>query len=78
MSIPRPEHPRPQFHRSTWINLNGQWGFCIDAGDSGTDAGWHRDPSAIDQQIKIRGFRIEPGEIEIQLNELQESFVINK
>ena len=53
MSIPRPEHPRPQFHRSTWINLNGQWNFCIDAGDSGIDAGWHRDPSAIDQQIEI-------------------------
>jgi beta-galactosidase/beta-glucuronidase len=23
-AIPRPEHPRPQFKRDTWINLNGQ------------------------------------------------------
>lgn len=23
--IPRPEHPRPQFRRSAWINLNGPW-----------------------------------------------------
>ena len=23
--IPRPEHPRPQFRRSAWINLNGAW-----------------------------------------------------
>ena len=23
--IPRPEHPRPQFRRSGWINLNGAW-----------------------------------------------------
>ena len=23
--IPRPEHPRPQFRRSVWINLNGAW-----------------------------------------------------
>ncbi len=25
--IPRPEHPRPQFRRSTWVNLNGPWTF---------------------------------------------------
>ncbi|MFW6212525.1 MAG: glycoside hydrolase family 2 protein [Spirochaetota bacterium] len=23
--IPRPEHPTPQFERSSWISLNGQW-----------------------------------------------------
>ncbi|MFW5689906.1 MAG: sugar-binding domain-containing protein, partial [Spirochaetota bacterium] len=25
MTIPRPEHPRPQFERSDWKSLNGQW-----------------------------------------------------
>ena len=24
-AIPRPEYPRPQFERETWINLNGTW-----------------------------------------------------
>ncbi|MBQ9783616.1 MAG: beta-galactosidase [Clostridia bacterium] len=28
--IPRPEHPRPDRRRDTWINLNGQWDFEID------------------------------------------------
>ncbi len=38
-SIPRPEHPRPQFVRSTWLNLNGVWQFEIDAGRSGRARG---------------------------------------
>jgi len=36
-SIPRPEHPRPQFERSEWLNLNGQWAFEIDEANSGID-----------------------------------------
>ena len=35
MNAPRPEYPRPQFVREQWLNLNGQWQFEIDAGDSG-------------------------------------------
>jgi beta-galactosidase/beta-glucuronidase len=27
MIIPRPEHPRPDFYRPTWLNLNGSWEF---------------------------------------------------
>ncbi len=38
--IPRPEHPRPQFQRDTWINLNGQWTFAFDHGQSGHQADW--------------------------------------
>ena len=25
MNMPRPEHPKPQFQRDSWINLNGEW-----------------------------------------------------
>src|SRR4051794_29286404 len=39
MSIPRPEYPRPQFVRSEWLNLNGEWEFEIDQGDSGLERG---------------------------------------
>jgi len=35
--IPRPEHPDPQWERKNWKNLNGQWEFEIDRGNSGED-----------------------------------------
>ena len=34
--IPRIEHPKPQFQRDSWMNLNGPWAFEIDQGRSGT------------------------------------------
>ena len=36
-SIPRPEHPRPQFVRSSWMNLNGTWTYTFDFGKSGKE-----------------------------------------
>src|SRR4051812_24743159 len=36
---PRPEHPRPQFVRERWLNLNGEWDFQLDQGDSGRERG---------------------------------------
>ncbi len=37
MSIPRPEHPEPQFKRDNWVNLNGEWEFEIDFCSEGLD-----------------------------------------
>lgn len=37
LKISRPEYPRPQFQRATWINLNGSWSYCFDSGKSGMD-----------------------------------------
>ncbi len=31
--LPRPEHPRPQFQRPTWLSLNGPWRFATGAAD---------------------------------------------
>jgi beta-galactosidase/beta-glucuronidase len=39
MTLPRAEYPRPQFIRSRWLNLNGEWQFEIDQGDSGLERG---------------------------------------
>jgi beta-galactosidase/beta-glucuronidase len=39
MTQPRPEHPRPQFVRPEWLNLNGEWQFEIDRSDSGLERG---------------------------------------
>src|SRR5690242_1575318 len=36
---PRPEYPRPQFVRHTWLNLNGEWQFEIDRSDTGLERG---------------------------------------
>lgn len=30
MNMPRPEYPRPQFVRDSWMNLNGEWEFSFD------------------------------------------------
>ena len=30
VSIPLPEHPRPDFERADWLNLNGYWAFTFD------------------------------------------------
>ncbi len=39
INIPRPEHPDPQFERANWLNLNGEWDFEFDFGNSKYDAG---------------------------------------
>ena len=38
--IPLPEHPRPDFQRANWMNLNGRWQFKYDAANAGEGAGW--------------------------------------
>ncbi|MFC0624554.1 glycoside hydrolase family 2 protein [Kribbella deserti] len=38
-ALPRPEHPRPQFVRPSWLNLNGEWQFELDRSDSGLERG---------------------------------------
>ncbi|MFC3771612.1 glycoside hydrolase family 2 protein [Paenibacillus sp. GCM10012303] len=40
-AIPRPEYPRPQFERSDWLNLNGQWEFDYDDRDEGVREKWY-------------------------------------
>ena len=41
-TIPRPEHPNPQFKRENWLNLNGAWDFAFDHGRSGEARGMHK------------------------------------
>lgn len=38
-NIPRPEYPRPQLVRDSWMNLNGEWEFLFDFGNSGIERG---------------------------------------
>lgn len=39
MNIPRSEFPNPQFERKNWINLNGEWDFEFDFGNSKLETG---------------------------------------
>jgi len=38
--VPRPEHPRPDFQRDQWVNLNGEWEFRFDPSDIGLKEEW--------------------------------------
>ena len=53
MQIPRPEHPRPQFLRETWLNLNGTWQFEQDPGRSGEARGLQQEGTALSGSILV-------------------------
>ena len=36
-----PDHPRPQFTRPTWENLNGTWDFAFDDANEGIKRQWN-------------------------------------
>lgn len=51
--IPLPEHPRPEFMRSEWINLNGEWDFRFDAENMGLTEKWNNRPVGFNQKINV-------------------------
>ena len=51
--IPRQEHPKPQFERKNWRNLNGIWDFEIDRGASGEARGVYLDSYALSEKINV-------------------------
>ena len=51
--IPRSEHPKPQFERAGWMNLNGEWDFCFDQGRSGVQRKLYEDFSGYDKKIAV-------------------------
>ncbi len=55
MTIPRPEYPRPTLVRSdNWLNLNGQWDFAFDFGNSGRDRRmWEAPDEAYTHKITV-------------------------
>ena len=48
----RPEYPRPQFVRESWLNLNGEWAFEFDDKNEGMKKGWHKAP-AFSKKIQV-------------------------
>jgi len=51
---PRAEHARPDWRRSTWLNLNGTWSFCFDPDDKGKCDHWYlKTPDTFDRKITV-------------------------
>ncbi|MBQ4608444.1 MAG: glycoside hydrolase family 2, partial [Clostridia bacterium] len=51
--IPRPEHPRPDFVRETFLNLNGVWQFAFDDENKGVAEGWMKSGYALPLEITV-------------------------
>ncbi len=49
----RTEHPKPQFRRDHWENLNGPWEFLIDQGASGLEQGFQNTNVSYDRIIQV-------------------------
>ncbi len=52
-TIPLPEHPRPDFERSNWQNLNGDWQFEYDSLNKGLTEKWFNGSTAFSKQIHV-------------------------
>lgn len=53
MEIFRKEHPKPQFERESWLNLNGEWEFEIDNAKSGEARGLQKPENALKDKITV-------------------------
>lgn len=51
--IPLPEHPRPDFQRADWLNLNGAWAFRFDKENTGLANGWAEGKVDFPLSIKV-------------------------
>jgi beta-galactosidase/beta-glucuronidase len=51
--IPLKEHPRPDFERTQWQNLNGYWDFEFDKTDAGTAENWQNGSKAFTKKILV-------------------------
>lgn len=52
-TVPRPEHPQPMMKRESWQNLNGEWLFEFDFGNSGEERGLFKPENSGEYTKKI-------------------------
>ena len=52
-TIPLPEHPRPDFERTNWINLNGIWDFEFDSLNIGIEKNWANGQTNFSKKINV-------------------------
>ncbi len=51
--IPRNEHPNPGFYRENYINLNGEWDFDFDFGNSGEEQNFQANNHKLSKKIIV-------------------------
>jgi hypothetical protein len=51
--IPLKEHPRPDFQREEWLNLNGTWDFRFDPKNDGENQKWFDKTDSFDKKILV-------------------------
>lgn len=51
--IPLPEHPRPDFQRADWQNLNGPWSFRFDQENAGEKENWTQGQTTFPDTITV-------------------------
>jgi Glycosyl hydrolases family 2, sugar binding domain/Glycosyl hydrolases family 2/Glycosyl hydrolases family 2, TIM barrel domain len=51
--IPLKEHPRPDFERTAWQNLNGKWKFAPDSSMAGEKENWQQNPGSFPMKILV-------------------------
>ena len=51
--MPRPEHPRPDRCRASWMNLNGEWQFSFDREEKGMKEKWFKDEKTFNPKILV-------------------------
>jgi hypothetical protein len=51
--VPLPEHPRPDFERGDWLNLNGAWEFRFDKDGVGEKERWQQSPAPFPDTIRV-------------------------
>lgn len=51
--IPLPEHPRPDFQRPNWLNLNGDWAFAFDPDNRGQAEAWYNGERTFERTISV-------------------------
>ena len=51
--IPLPEHPRPDFKRDQWQNLNGKWDFKFDPNNEGLSDSWFTGEKKFEDKIIV-------------------------
>lgn len=51
--IPLPEHPRPDFRRNDWVNLNGQWKLRFDKENEGVAENWFEGKVAFPESATV-------------------------
>ncbi len=52
-TIPLPEHPRPDFERELWLNLNGPWDFEYDSLNIGIQKKWFQGDPVYKNKINV-------------------------